>query len=431
MERYRSDASGFGQFGTAGLWRHGDWYETKISQTGKPTFATTKWMYDTTGEHFDPVTQAEKDHSLYFETFEMDRVLAFRGESDSDSNGTSFKLLDWVPSEMRLLFQNHLDKDVPLSYEAPPWLEHIDLWDRLSPVTDLLARTNPNVPETDIPSFLFESIRDAPSLIYNTGQTLLGRLGSSNLNWHFGWKPLLADLKNLITTMEISQKKLRQLQNGANRGALKITASVEAHEATETSSYEMKISDFGGPFDQAFPEFVDPYVEVTKHTKVERWGKVRYALRDDWIAAWKRLPNDEKLWKATRVAFGLHAQNPAALWEVLPWSWFIDWFAPFQELLATYNNFVPVQVVNLNLMTQETTTFSFGAIDIPWLEFNAPTTLVRTTKSRDVMSPDGELPNLHKVGVQLLGIRQLGILGSIAAVRRRYDNGSVFKSLPR
>lgn len=433
MERFRSDHSGPGFSGEAGLWRDGDWYEVYVPQTGQPTFVNSRWCYDTADEHFDPVTGAEKDHDFFLESLEGDSVPRFNCDYDSDHDGTSFKLRNWVVSDLRSFQESLLASESgaeDVSFD-PEWLWHLDLFDRLSPVTDLLARTNPNVPKTDIPSFLFESLRDAPSLIYNSGQTLLGRLGSSNLNWQFGWKPLIADLGNLLSFAESTAKQLRRLQRAVKKGRYRAKASLEYHEDTVTSSFEMKINDNHGPFQLAFPSFEDPLVEVTKHTTISRWGVVSYSLDDEWVRMWKRLDFDEKKFLAMRSAFGLHAQNPAALWEIIPWSWFIDWFIPMQELLSTYNNFVPVKVQNLCVMTNQVTDFSFGATNFDWLNLDAPTRFRRVTKGRQVLSPEGELPILHKVGVQLLGPRQLGILGSIAAGRRRFNSGTVFKSLPR
>lgn len=432
--RYRSDASGPGLYGEAGIWRNNDWYEVYVPQTGQPTFANTKWCFDTIGEHFDPSTGAELDHDFSLESFESDHVLRFNGILDSDNDGSAFKISKWVPQDLRDFLASRLDADfnegLP-SVEEPEWIKHLFLYERLSPVTDLMAKTNPNVPVTDIPSLAFESLRDAPSLIYNSGQTLLGRLGSSNLNFQFGWKPLIADLRNLITFGSQVSNRLRTLQKLVRSGRLHTKASVESYTDTVTESFEIRISDLGGPFDEAFPLFVNPIVEVTKSTTIHRWGTVTYTIADEWIDMWNALPSDEKRWVSAQSAFGLHAQNPAALWEVIPWSWLIDWFIPMQELLDTYNNFVPVKVANVNVMTQEITDFSFGPTSLDWLSLEGPTRFRRTTKTRNVMSVDGELPILEKVGVQLLNTRQLGILSSIAAARRRFDTGTVFKTLPR
>lgn len=429
MLRYRARSSGAGFLGEAGIWKNNDWYELHLTQTGQPVFVNTEMCLDRVGEHFELGTMVELDHDFTLEKLEGGGGLRFHWESEEDSNGISFKMLGWVPEELKDFIEYSLadrpsyevrveDGDAVMNTSWPAWLEHLDLYDRLSPVTDLLSRTNPNVPETDIPSFVTESLRDAPSLIYQSGRSLLGFAGSTNLQYQFGWKPLIADLRNLINFGANTDKRLRRISKLARDKRLRTTRTLEQHDETQTESFEIWLGPSGSDqIGQFIPGGGTVTVDVTRHTVIERWGCVTYVPDSDFWEVWDKLPFDEKRWIACRSAFGLHAQNPAALWEVIPWSWLVDWFVPVQELLNTYNNFIPVRVRNLCVMTRSTTDFSFGSVS-DGISLEEPTHIRRTTKLREVMAADGYLPNIRDVGVQLLSPRQIGILGSIAALKR-------------
>lgn len=426
MLRYRARSSGAGFLGEAGLWRNGDWYELHLTQNGQPVFANTEMCADVVGEHFDTVTGAELDHPFTLERIEGSGPPRFRCDSDEDSNGTSFRMRGWVPGDLKDFLEYSLanrtsyevlDGDAVMNIEWPSWLEHMDLFDRLSPVTDLLSKTNPNVPETDIPSFLFESLRDAPSLIYEAGRSILGFAGSVNLSWQFGWKPLLADLRNLLAFGYKAQKKLQTIERLCRDKRLRVTRSVEGHDDTDTSPFEVALGSSDNIYFDEFPEARYVTVDISRHTVIERWGTVTYRIREDFWEVWETLPFDEKKWIAARSAFGLHAQNPAALWEIIPWSWLVDWFIPMQNLLSTYNNFIPVEAKNLCLMTRQTTDFSFGSVSPSPFGLEEPTTLRRVTKSREVMSDAEGLPQIKETGLQFLGERQLEILASIGILK--------------
>jgi hypothetical protein len=116
--------------------------------------------------------------------------------------------------------------------------------------------------------------------------------------------------------------------------------------------------------------------------------------------------------EAVKIAYGIHAQNPASLWEVIPWTWLADWFAPIQDLLQRYNGVLPLVIDNLCVMTTTETQFRFKLSDHPWVRWK-PDEFRRTTKERSVQAPDGTLPDLYGGPKSFLDLNQVGILLSL------------------
>lgn len=397
-----------------------------MSQKGQPTFANFTYCEDVIGEHFDSLTGAELDHDFYLDRIEADHVPAFNGEFQySDSPPLYVRARGWVPMDYVIAINpNTQFAPRPDNFGYPEWCEHLALFGQLSPVTNLLSMTNPNVPETDIPSFVIEGLRGLPELIYNKGTTLLSSTANFNLQWEFGWKPLLSDLSNLIAFGSTVDKRLSVLQKAVARGSLKATRRIERVSDSTTEPIEVRMQLLEtDPYDSFFDGFGNPTITVTRETVLERWGTVRYTLPQSFLSSWKALPYSEKRWLAMRQAYGLHFQNPSALWEIIPWSWLVDWFIPFQKLLDTYNNFVPFEIKNLCVMTKATTRFTFGSVDHDFLSWDGPGSMVRTTLRREVLPYDyewtGELPILHDVGLPIWSNRQVGILASIFGQRKR------------
>jgi hypothetical protein len=135
------------------------------------------------------------------------------------------------------------------------------------------------------------------------------------------------------------------------------------------------------------------------------------------VGRFRALSQGDRVWLASKVAFGLHSRNPATLWEVLPWSWFVDWIIPVQELLNTYGGLLPVYPRNVNVMTKTQTDFVFRNMDSnAYWQMDVPASYRRETKERVVLAPDGSLPQIAG-GHPTIDLHRLGILASIRARR--------------
>nr|UOL48982.1 MAG: putative maturation protein [Leviviridae sp.] len=298
---------------------------------------------------------------------------------------------------------------------------HIDLGAQFSPALELLSRTNPLEPELNLPGNLLETVKDLPRLIYEEGLTLLKLAGGSVLKWEFGWKPLLADLASLLGVGEQVSKRLMVLRDLLQGKAVTRSAAIEKLTDEDSFHIDNALGSLG--------------LDVRRSTVVERWGSVRYTIADIAQEDLDSLNHDLDEWFAVRSLLGLYFTNPATLWEVLPFSWLIDWFVPFQKMLEKYSNIIPLEARESCICTRTTTKFHGqldGTLGQAYPDVNPDIILevsnplewsgVRCTKERVASNDPATLPSLP-VGTSILSTRQWTILLAIAAQRFEALNG--------
>jgi hypothetical protein len=268
-------------------------------------------------------------------------------------------------------------------------------------VANLLADTNPARPSVDLPVSILE-LRDLPRLFKIAGDTFLKKGASSYLNYQFGWKPFLNDLKGILDFHTVVDRRVRQLSALYNKGGSR-------HRADNGTAFSESTASDGSW--QGNPLFLHRTSSGTAWITV-RWIPVR-DLRNNIPA------KDELYEKAFRAAFGLNL-NIATVWEALPWSWLIDWFSDVGDYLSVYHNnvdFVPgpcYQMVQQELYAGKGPK-SLPATSSSWplLKVDNLSTRTRVIKTRTIVTPSpitGSVPFMTP--------RQLGILGSLAVLRK-------------
>nr|UJQ85483.1 MAG: hypothetical protein 1 [Leviviridae sp.] len=255
--------------------------------------------------------------------------------------------------------------------------------------TQLLAETNPSRPVVDIPTYLVE-LRDFPRLLRWEGNTLIRRAGSANLSYHFGWRPLLSDLSSLLDFQDIVATRYRELKafydSGLRRKRLLWSG---ASPATHSGTYNS-----GDGFN---------YTGTHQLAQTARtWGSV------EWYPTTLPPRTEEALRSlARRAALGLTV-DLSTFWNLMPWSWLIDWCSNVGDFLIARRNIVPAEPRNILIMRYRKVNgiheptdgrVSRHSFDVEW-------------KYRDQATPtlSAHLP--------VLSARQLSILGSIGVTRR-------------
>lgn len=291
-----------------------------------------------------------------------------------------------------------------------------------SSLLSALARTNPNRVYIDAPVFVYE-LKDLPEMIYSKGLLLLSRqtdgtkivshgyrdlshipkaVGQKYLEWQFGWGPLLSDLSKLFQFQAVVEKKFRRYRNLLDRGSV--------------GGYSVVWEDTG-----KHPESTRFLTPLYQESNIIRF--TGETTRRKWATTiWKpsvKIPPipDADLWNvARRATFGLDV-TPATLWEIMPWSWLIDWFSNVGELMTLSRNTIPVDHSGSCVMRQTESRFVFvnhvsgpGTYQVsisPIPQF--------VDKRRDVM---GNVTPMAEFNIPFLNGRQLGILGSLSVTRR-------------
>lgn len=283
-----------------------------------------------------------------------------------------------------------------------------------SAATTAVARTNPSRPTVDLPVFLGE-LRDLPRLFKNHGDLLIdkgfwkalkvskrykvrrpvSRAADAYLNYTFGWDPLIGDIGKFLTFTSYVDKRVQELEKLFSRGLKRridiASASVSSKLANETlQSLGVTIN---------VPLYHEASEEVSAFL---RWFP-KNILATPGNAEIRRLA-----WRAT---LGLTI-DLKTMWELMPWSWMIDYATTVGDYLAAHRNTVPARPGPVQVMrhkraqiTTERWSNSSGAFCTPWKA-------IRETKSRVVSQPSLE------AYLPFISGRQLSILGSIAFLRR-------------
>jgi hypothetical protein len=198
------------------------------------------------------------------------------------------------------------------------------------------AKYSPLNPAASMGQSLVELYRDGlpnlPLRLLNRTKSLAGA-GGEYLNAEFGWKPLLKDLRDMYNTWNSLNSRIAQIIRDHNKG-------VRRRGSLYRSVVTSKSSDgLGKRFEPQFAyETVDTDVdnsfsqgETTTTTSDKVWfsGRFRYYIPDVTDDRWTR--------KAKAALFGL-TPSPSLLYNVLPWSWLIDWFSNVGDVISNLSS---------------------------------------------------------------------------------------------
>lgn len=218
----------------------------------------------------------------------------------------------------------------------------------------LYKRARPGNPVADMGQFLIE-LRDLPQLPF---RSLLGKrpkrgflpyrngkfpiqeiprflknalgnyraLGSEYLNVVFGWAPFVRDLQKMYNLWQTIDKRMAQLvrENGKYiRRKATLTNDVTTTQTGQVYTFPYA-NVLGAP--PTYATGTTAYT-VTTRTIDHMWfsGSFRYYIPDVGSSLWTA--------RAKAALFGA-LPTPELLWEVLPWSWLIDWFANVGDVLS-------------------------------------------------------------------------------------------------
>jgi len=267
-----------------------------------------------------------------------------------------------------------------------------------STVNDVLAQTNPSAPIVDLPVFIAE-LREVPSLILFEGRTLIKKIAEGNLKWEFAWKPLISDLRGLLDFQGAVDRRVKHLHHMYKRGGARFERTVGLIYGHGADSLRTILPNGIGNVRER---------GVYYH---RRWISV------SWVPTYDPRegipPVSEIRRKAFSAVLGLTI-DPATVWELLPWSWLADWFSDVGSYLSAQRNIVgfkPGICYTMNHRIDDQGSYFQGLRS--GYEGSTPPRWRQESKRRTASSI-----GLPTVQASLLTRRQLGILGSLAILRR-------------
>lgn len=187
---------------------------------------------------------------------------------------------------------------------------------------------------------LRDAMSKAPS--FNSARKIAKETGGNYLNIVFGWAPLVKDVKDLIENVREFDKNFQQLHRNNGKGVRRR----KGLDGGQTTNSVVTTGTWGvtsPPGCTLFPFFTpamfsNPTWTLTT-TTVVTWdyrfsARFRYYLPTD---AYKQ----GKLYaflQMNRILFGADV-SPATVYELMPWSWLIDWVVPVGSNLSNLRDF--------------------------------------------------------------------------------------------
>jgi len=268
-----------------------------------------------------------------------------------------------------------------------------------------LAATNPNVPQFSVPTFIAE-LKDIPGLVKDWGGSLLRKVAKGHLTWRWALKPMISDITKMVNFVSAVNQRiawLTRMRDGD--GKLKRRANIRSNSNQDTPT-TVQLKSVGA--------FIQGRRTCIYTEKV--WCTVQWKL-----APGARIPNPsaELEFLARRLVLGITTHEAlATLWEILPWSWFADWFLGVGTVISATNNTVPLVWGDVCLMRTRTARANIQEIpsaDTAWCHSSGVHRQSQVIKERFL--PSIVLPFTPSV-LPILDLGKWSILASLAVLKR-------------
>lgn len=186
----------------------------------------------------------------------------------------------------------------------------------------LVSLTNPSRPVVDVPVFVAE-LGDIPKLFAQATGSLVKKVAKGHLTANFALRPLLADLLDMLDNAKNINDRMKEL-NALQRKGLSRTRNLWSGSNSSFDTLSVSSS----------PIWCGVTMRRTKMTTVKVWGHVKWKPDGSFPTT-----DDAMLRAAYRAIYGLTIDLSTA-WELIPFSWLIDYFSNLGDLLKGSRNVV-------------------------------------------------------------------------------------------
>lgn len=275
---------------------------------------------------------------------------------------------------------------------------------------EALAATNLNVPDVSLPTFIAE-LKDVPSLVKGWGQGLLRDVARGHLTWRWALKPMIRDLAKLYDVAEGINSRFALLDRLTTGKGKVVKRKKSLRSSSNVSVSTVQLLSVGAN--------IQGRRTLTNTEKV--WCSVSWKLAPGVVPrVWSNSEIRRMRAISMKLALGVtNREALAALWEVTPWSWFVDWFAGIGTVMAATNNTIPLTWGTICIMrttiAKATVEPMTSSADLAWCKPDGTHVQSEVRKERRVASPT--LPFAPSY-LPLISGRHWSILGSLAVLRR-------------
>jgi len=313
---------------------------------------------------------------------------------------------------------------VASSYSLPSSTEQNDV------AIKAMAATNPSAPTMSVPTFVGE-LKDVPGLVRTWGRRLINfrkskswkkfllrkaaevgpekALAEANITYRWVIAPTVNDITAMLKFISSVQSRVDRLR------ALRDEGMYSARGPSQTSTKVTTQNNYA--IESSLGELV--YTRRDVFEKRRLWGSVQWKTTDTGPNA-STLPQSERELTALawKLVMGINSfETLQTAWNLLPWSWFADYFANIGASIGAANNTVKAEPSNFCVMCERTTEVHYTVTSKPvWIQVNLLGVERGVWRWRKVV-PQPVPFTLSRLPV--LTVRQWSLLASLAALRGR------------
>jgi hypothetical protein len=215
-------------------------------------------------------------------------------------------------------------------------------------VTKALANLNPNAPAVDLPLFFFE-FKDFPRMLRNLGDILARRRkptlpGESYLAYSYGWEPLFRDSMTLFALAKGIQDRMAYLA--------RMESGTRVRRSLGKGTVLNAVAVGGGTYGDDFRGTLIT-ADVTTSETYKAWFTANGRLLDPLPPS-----SEARFDLAVKLLLGLDLSrtrptSASTLWNALPWSFLIDYFANIGDYLQAYRGVIRYDVSRMCVMVRQ------------------------------------------------------------------------------
>lgn len=187
-------------------------------------------------------------------------------------------------------------------------------------------RMKPTAPDFNMGNFVYE-LRELPRQIMQRFLSSgLASIGNYWLAYQFGWKLLLQDIVKMYVLQQNLEKRLKQLLRDNGRPVRRRVTLYDTATLDSVVTQSNIVATFVPTLVSQY--YSGPYGRTVKYSSFDRvWASARFRY---WLPEG---PRDIRWTRNMKAAIFGAFPSPSVVWNALPWTWLIDWFAGVGNIL--------------------------------------------------------------------------------------------------
>lgn len=235
----------------------------------------------------------------------------------------------------------------------------------------LLAETNPLRHEFSIPIAIKE-LAEIAGLFKITAESMTQYIGGNYLNYKFGWKAFVADIKTLASITRSIESRVREFESLHRKGDLRRKLVLDTNNSGGSASNLLVQSTWG----------TQVRVQADARASIKFTGSVRWRYKDGLIPDSSLLKGFNK---AVQTVLDLEELDGTTAWGLVPFSWLVDYFINISDFLQGSEGYVELEPYDICIMREWRCRISQKVTSKPAsISVSGNGMFYRTIKARDV-----------------------------------------------